>query len=110
MVWYLGGKVARSMGSKRGLRGIIPLIWPTLLMCHKESSRSPLRDLAVSLLGRQRPSKGCSRGPLRADMAIMHILLKSRPTCIWHIGPVHWTWVTTAQGEKDNEGRSKQPG
>ena len=51
VVWYLGGKVARSMGSKRGLKGIIPLIWPTLLMCHKESSRSPLRDLAASLLG-----------------------------------------------------------
>ena len=57
VVWYLGGKVARSMGSKRGLKGIILLIWPTLLMCHKESSCGSLRDLGAALLGvKSRPS------------------------------------------------------
>ena len=58
VVCYLGGKVARFRVKEiRGLKGIIPLIWPTLLMCHKESSRSPLRDLAASLLGvKSRPS------------------------------------------------------
>ena len=72
MVWYLGGKVARSMGSKRGLKGIILLIWPTLLMCHKESICGSLRDLAVALLGvKSRPSKGSCSVPLRADMAMM---------------------------------------
>ena len=66
LVCYLGGKVARSMGSKRGLKGIIPLIWPTLLMCQKESSCGSLRDLVAALLGvKSRPSKGSSSGPLR---------------------------------------------
>ena len=43
---WQGGKV-NGVKEIRGLKGIIPLIWPTLLMCHKESSRSPLRDIAA---------------------------------------------------------------